>query len=201
MFRHSTRLVTLTVFALFLAVTGCSLFGSDDDDGNGGDSSFNVSVSGASDFSLSGEAFFFSADDPAEQERGFGIGMLDADPSHGDTSYVVLARESPERPGEDSYDIGSTSFSGDFPEGGAFYGIIFSKQHGVFLAESGGLTINSSGDNQLNGEFEFTGTSTRPPHEEFNVEGSFEAVPGSQDMFEEEETVSLEVKQKQLQVP
>jgi hypothetical protein len=36
---------------------------------------------------------------------------------------------------------------------------------------------------------------------EFFVEGSFEAVPGSQDMFDVVVSVSLEVKQKQFQVP
>ncbi len=148
----------------------------------GSSGSFQVTVSGDLALSLSGSAVF--GIQTQQGQRAFAIGFIKGDPGSNDSDFIVIARNNTSTPGPGTYTIVSgsctTCTENDFASG--FLHQVTSLDFGIYLSESGSLTLESVSSELLQGSFSFTATAFLKggsvTAENLTIEGTFIAVPG-----------------------
>jgi len=139
--------------------------------------SFTASITGDLTASLTGRAVFGVATQGTNQ--GFVIALERQGSSQLDRDVIVTGRLNTQRPGEGTYPIVSCSGGCDadeFDAGYVFYRT--SGDSGLFISESGTLTITASSTDTIAGTMSFSATSLTGL-DQITVTASFTAVPGS----------------------
>ncbi len=134
------RGATVLRLVLCAAIAGCG-------DGTGPQAgSFQATVSGDLALSLSGSAVFGVQTEQGQQ--AFAIGFIKGDPGPNDSDIIVISRNSTSTPGPGTYTIASPSCTtcteNDFACG--FFHQVTSLDFGIYVSESGSLTLESVSD-------------------------------------------------------
>lgn len=170
-----SRRLALTVMAVAM-VAACG--GSTTEPGPQG--SFQASVTGDLTLSLSGEAVFGT-----QEESGFIIAMEQGTVGGSSADFVMIGRDSPDRPAPGTYEIVSgtctTCTSEDFA--GLYLHQITVLDLGLYWSLTGSFTIDTSTEERVAGSFSFTATFRillgDVTAEDVVLEGTFSAVPGT----------------------
>ncbi len=179
------RGATVLRLVLCAAIAGCGGGtgpGDDPEPETGSSGSFQATVSGDLALSLSGSAVFGVQTQQGQQ--AFAIGFIKGDPGSNDSDIIVIARNNTSTPGPGTYTIVSgsctTCTENDFASG--FLHQVTSLDFGIYLSESGSLTLESVSSELLQGFFSFTATAILKfgsvTAENLTIEGTFIAVPG-----------------------
>ncbi len=175
------RGATVLRLVLCAAIAGCGggTGPSDDTEPTG---SFQATVSGDLALSFSGSAVFGVQTQQGQQ--AFAIGLIKGDAGSNDSELIVISRNNTSTPGPGTYTIVSgsctTCTENDFACG--FIHQVTSLDFGIYLSESGSLTLSSASSELLEGVFSFTATAFLTggsvTAENLTIEGTFIAVPG-----------------------
>jgi hypothetical protein len=164
------RILALTLAAVILAC------GDSSNPSNQG--SFTASITGDLTSSLTGRAVFGVGTQGSNQ--GFVIALERQGSSQIDRDVIVVGRLNTQRPGEGTYPIvscaGGACGNDDFDAGYVFYRT--SGESGLFLSESGTLTITESSAEQIVGTMTFDAPSALSM-DQITITASFTAVPGT----------------------
>ncbi len=155
------RGATVLRLVLCAAIAGCGDGTGPSDDTEpvtGSSGSFQATVSGDLALSLSGSAVF--GVQTQQGQRAFAIGLIKGDPGSNDSDLIVIARNNTSTPVPGTYTIVSgsctTCTENDFACG--FIHQVTSLDFGIYLSESGSLTLESVSSELLKGFFTFTAT-------------------------------------------
>lgn len=178
--RHYLLLAALATLA---ACGGDDNTGPDGNDGGSNSATFQMTLDGDIDHSMTGPVAFAGqpADPETETPALFAIGGGTAQEDTPNSGAFAFFRENEARPGTGEYEIGSV----DDENGDIFYAIIFTGTDETLRAwgsESGTLKITKSTSDRLEGSFTFTATGgliTGPGDETVTITGTFKAVHGS----------------------
>lgn len=176
------RGATVLRLVLCAAIAGCGGGTGPGDDPEQVTGSFQATVSGDLALSLSGSAVFGVQTQQGQQ--AFAIGLIKGDAGSNDSELVVISRNNTSTPGPGTYTIVSgsctTCTENDFACG--FIHQVTSLDFGIYLSESGSLTLSSVSSELLEGVFSFTATAFLTggsvTAENLTIEGTFIAVPG-----------------------